>query len=196
MELVAERKPSEGISAQPIVFSATDGRALAAYRFDADGPAKGNVIIAAAMAVPQSFYAAFARHLASCGYTAWTFDYRGIGESLTGPLRHVRADLSDWLTKDYDALLLQVSETSPQFPVFVVGHSFGGQVAPLLPKGLAWTLNPGTDLVVEVHFVPSGKAETVTPSIGLFFAGEPPDRTPAMLRLGRQNIDIPAGEKA
>jgi len=134
MELVAERKPSEGISAQPIVFSATDGRALAAYRFDADGPAKGNVIIAAAMAVPQSFYAAFARHLASCGYTAWTFDYRGIGESLTGPLRHVRADLSDWLTKDYDALLLQVSETSPQFPVFVVGHSFGGQVAPLLPS--------------------------------------------------------------
>jgi len=119
---------------KPIVFAARDGRALAAYRFDAEGPVKGNVIIAAAMAVPQSFYAAFARHLANCGYTAWTFDYRGIGESLTGSLRHVKADLSDWLTQDYDALLHKVNEISPELPLFVVGHSFGGQVAPLLPS--------------------------------------------------------------
>ena len=118
----------------PVVFAARDGHRLAAYRFDPAGPAKGNVIIAAAMAVPQSFYAAFARYLAACGYTAWTFDYRGIGESLTGSLRHVKADLSDWLMKDYDALLHQVSELSPQQPLFVVGHSFGGQVAPLLPS--------------------------------------------------------------
>ena len=42
---------------------------------------------------------------------------------------------------------------------------------------------------------PSGKAENVEPSIGLYFAGDPPERTPAMLRLGRQSIDIAAGEK-
>jgi tetratricopeptide (TPR) repeat protein len=35
----------------------------------------------------------------------------------------------------------------------------------------------------------------VQPSIGLFFGPDPPERTPAMLRMGRQNIDIPAGEK-
>jgi predicted alpha/beta hydrolase len=119
---------------KPIVFSASDGHTLAAYRFEPEGPVKGHAIIAAAMAVPQSFYAAFARYLASRGYTAWTFDYRGIGESLTGSLRRVKADLSDWLTKDYDALLLQISDLSPHRPVFVVGHSFGGQVAPLLPS--------------------------------------------------------------
>ena len=117
----------------PVVFAARDGHSLAAYRFDPDGPVKGNVVIAAAMAVPQSFYAAFARYLASCGYTAWTFDYRGIGESLAGSLRAVKADLSDWLNKDYDALLHTISDISPQ-PLFVVGHSFGGQVAPLLPS--------------------------------------------------------------
>ena len=116
-----------------VVLTARDGHQLAAYRFDPEGPAKGNVVIAAAMAVPQSFYAPFARHLATCGYTAWTFDYRGIGESLTGSLRAVKADLSDWLIKDYDALLHEISETSP-LPLFVVGHSFGGQVAPLLPS--------------------------------------------------------------
>ncbi len=116
-----------------VVLTARDGHQLAAYRFDPEGPAKGNVVIAAAMAVPQSFYAPFARHLATSGYTAWPFDYRGIGESLTGSLRAVKADLSDWLIKDYDALLHEISETSP-LPLFVVGHSFGGQVAPLLPS--------------------------------------------------------------
>jgi len=78
------------------------------------------------------------------------------------------------------------------------GHFLGwtpGQVAPFLPKGLAWRLTPGTDLVVEIHFVPTGKPESVKPSIGLFFGEEPADRTPAMLRLGRQSIDIPPGEK-
>jgi Tfp pilus assembly protein PilF len=70
-----------------------------------------------------------------------------------------------------------------------------GQAAPLLPKGLAWRLEPGTDLVVELHLQPTGKHEIVEPSIGLFFTNDPPERTPGMLRLGRQNIDIPAGER-
>ena len=41
---------------------------------------------------------------------------------------------------------------------------------------------------------PSGKPEAVAPSIGFYFSDEPPTRTPAMLRLGRQNIDIPPGD--
>ncbi len=77
------------------------------------------------------------------------------------------------------------------------GHFLGwtpGQVPPLLPKEMTWRLDPGTDLVVEVHMQPSGKTESVSPSIGLYFSDRPPTRTPAMLRLGRQDIDIPAGD--
>ncbi len=77
------------------------------------------------------------------------------------------------------------------------GHFLGwtpGQVAPLLPKDLSWRLDPHTDLVVEAHMQPSGRSESVQPSIGLYFSDTPPTRTPAMLRLGRQNIDIPAGD--
>jgi Flp pilus assembly protein TadD len=77
------------------------------------------------------------------------------------------------------------------------GHFLGwtpGQVAPLLPKDLSWRLDPRTDLVVETHMQPSGRRESVQPSIGLYFSDTPPTRTPAMLRLGRQNIDIPAGD--
>ena len=119
---------------KPVVFPATDGHRLQAYRFDPKRPSRGHVVIAAAMAVPQSFYAPFARYLANRGYTAWTFDYRGIGESLTGPLRRLEADLGDWLRKDYDALLQMIGHEAPAAPLFVVGHSFGGQVAPLLPS--------------------------------------------------------------
>ena len=86
----------------------------------------------------------------------------------------------------------------PPSAVYPDGHFLGwtpGQVSPLLPRGLAWRLNPGTDLVVEIHFVPNGRSETVQPDVGLYFTEEPPERTPAMLRLGRQNIEIPAGER-
>ena len=77
------------------------------------------------------------------------------------------------------------------------GHFLGwtpGQVSPLLPKDLSWRLEKNTDLVVELHMQPSGKPERVAPSVGLYFSDVPPTRTPAMLRLGRQSIDIPAGE--
>jgi len=68
-----------------------------------------------------------------------------------------------------------------------------GQLPRPLPKGLAWRLEPNTDLVVELHMQPTGRPERVQPSIALYFTDDPPERTPAMLRLGRQNIDIPPG---
>jgi tetratricopeptide (TPR) repeat protein len=77
------------------------------------------------------------------------------------------------------------------------GHLLGwtpGLPDPLLPAGLAWQVDPGTDLVVQLHLQPTGKPEPVTFSIGLYFGAEAPTATPAVLRLGRQTIDIPAGD--
>ena len=91
----------------------------------------------------------------------------------------------------YDGLIAH----SAQYPD---GHFLGwtpGQVAPLLPKDLAWRLDVHSDLVVELHMQPSGKPESVAPSVGLYFSDAAPTRTPAMLRLGRQSIDIPAGQR-
>jgi Flp pilus assembly protein TadD len=90
----------------------------------------------------------------------------------------------------YDGLIARTA-TYPD------GHFLGwtpGQVAPLLPPDLAWRLEKGTDLVVELHMQPSGRTEQVAPSIGLYFGDTAPTLTPAMLRLGRQNIDIPPGD--
>lgn len=90
----------------------------------------------------------------------------------------------------YDGLMPRTAE-------YPDGHFLGwtpGQVAPLVGPDLAWTLEPGSDLVVQLHMQPSGAVEKVQPVIGLYFSDRPPARTPTILRLGSQGIDIPAGE--
>jgi tetratricopeptide (TPR) repeat protein len=42
---------------------------------------------------------------------------------------------------------------------------------------------------------PTGRTEQIQFSIGIYFAPKPPRLAPAMLRLGKQYIDIPPGEK-
>lgn len=131
---MAEAAPSGATAAtgKKIELTAHDGYALAGYRYLPAGTPKASVVLGPAMAVPQSFYSSFARYLAQQGYAAWTFDYRGTGESLKGSMRGVKADLSDWLKLDYDAVVQAASQHAQ--PLFLVGHSLGGQVAPLLPS--------------------------------------------------------------
>jgi len=90
----------------------------------------------------------------------------------------------------YDGLM-------PRSAEYPEGHFLGwtpGQIAPLVQPELAWTLDPGSDLVVQLHMQPSGAAEEVLPEIGFYFTAREPERTPTILRLGSQGIDIPPGE--
>jgi tetratricopeptide (TPR) repeat protein len=64
------------------------------------------------------------------------------------------------------------------------------------PPGLPWTLEPGTDIVLQVHLQPSGKPEAVRPSLGLYFTTQGPTNTPFKMALSSYAIDIPAGERA
>ena len=83
---------------------------------------------------------------------------------------------------------------SAQYPD---GHFLGwtpGQLTPRAAKGMAWRLEPGSDFVIQVHMQPAGRPESIQASVGLFFTDDPPERTPIMLRLGRQRIDMAPGE--
>lgn len=64
------------------------------------------------------------------------------------------------------------------------------------PADMAWRLDRGTDLVVQLHMLPAGRQETIRPSLGLFFSSAPPTREPVLVKLGSKAIDIPAGEAA
>ena len=75
------------------------------------------------------------------------------------------------------------------------GHFLGwtpGQATPPSTE-LAWRLTGGADLVVQLHMRPTGRVEQVAPLVGLYLTDHAPARAPAIVRLGRQNLDIPAG---
>ena len=58
---------------------------------------------------------------------------------------------------------------------------------------LAWRLEPGSDLVVQLHMLPTGKPEPLRPEVGLFFSDSPPETLPFILSLENWSIDIPPG---
>jgi Tfp pilus assembly protein PilF len=64
------------------------------------------------------------------------------------------------------------------------------------PDGMAWRLDPGTDLVLNLHLQPSGKPEAIQPSVGLYFTDQPATLHPMLLQLQNDRaLDIPAGDR-
>ena len=84
------------------------------------------VVIHAATAVRARYYARFAAWLAGQGATVLTFDYRGIGESRSIPLRHLPAGWIDWGILDAEAVLAYAAGRWPDRALCAVGHSIGG----------------------------------------------------------------------
>ena len=86
-----------------------------------------------------------------------------------------------------------VTPFDAQFPF---GHLLGwtpGQDRPLVAEGMAWRLEAGTDMLLELHLMPSGQPEIVRSRIGFYFTDEPPTKIPFTIRLGKQDLDIPPG---
>jgi predicted alpha/beta hydrolase len=92
------------------------------------------VVIASATGVPRGYYDPFARFLATRGSTVLSFDYRGIGGSRPGRLRGYRARMEDWGRRDLSAAISYAHEALGAERPVLVGHSVGGQLAPLAPN--------------------------------------------------------------
>ena len=50
--------------------------------------------------------------------------------------------------------------------------------------------DPGIDLVLNVHLRPSGKDETLSPTIGLYFSGQPQKKFPMLMQLEHDGVSI------
>jgi Flp pilus assembly protein TadD len=69
-----------------------------------------------------------------------------------------------------------------------------GSVPYFEPDEMTWELDPDTDLVLNMHLRPSGKAEPVRPEIGIYFSPHPPAVRPMLMQLDRDDgLDIPPG---
>jgi hypothetical protein len=69
-----------------------------------------------------------------------------------------------------------------------------------LPKGLAFFVPRGADLILSTHFHPSGKPEVEVSTVGLYFAPARPSRSFTWLQIPPvfglfEGIDIPPGER-
>jgi tetratricopeptide (TPR) repeat protein len=71
-----------------------------------------------------------------------------------------------------------------------------GGTARVEPDGMAWRLDPGNDLVLNVHLQPTGRPERVQPSIGLYFTNQPQTKYPMLIQLEHDGaLHIPPGDR-
>ncbi len=121
-------------TASDVSLLAPDGVSLTGRLFEPLGPARGTLLIHSATAVPQTFYAPFAKHAAARGFRVLTYDYRGIGRSRPASLRGFRATMSDWALLDARTALEFVKNEIEPGPVAAIGHSFGAQLVGLVDE--------------------------------------------------------------
>jgi tetratricopeptide (TPR) repeat protein/mono/diheme cytochrome c family protein len=61
---------------------------------------------------------------------------------------------------------------------------------------MSWRLDPQTDLILNLHLQPTGKAETVQAEIGIYFAAHPPTLAPMLVQLEHDGaLHIPPASK-
>lgn len=106
------------------MLAARDGVKLAATLFEPASANGGAILINSGAGIPRQFYAAFAGHLAACGFTVLTYDYRCIG----GSEAPRAATMEQWGGVDQASMLDHLARLAPGAARAVIGHSFGGQV--------------------------------------------------------------------
>ena len=105
---------ADEVFADDITFPATDGYSLAATLFMPHRARRGTVLINSATGTPRKIYRPFATYLASRGFIALTYDYRGVGGSRPKSLLGFKASMADWAAKDTTIVRCSVPCWSPR----------------------------------------------------------------------------------
>jgi hypothetical protein len=69
-----------------------------------------------------------------------------------------------------------------------------GSAASVYPAGMAKKIPAGSDLVLQIHYTPAGKAAPDRTRVGLVFAKQPPAKRVLTLQLNQTAFHIPPGE--
>ena len=124
------QKPHFSVATQP--FSASDGYPLIGTLYTPEHGIKANIVLCSATGVPQAFYRRFAEYATQFGYQVLTFDYRGVAQSAPKQLKGFKMSYLDWGTLDLAAAIDFLAQDP--IPLFMVGHSYGGQALGLAPN--------------------------------------------------------------
>ena len=124
------QKQHFSVATQP--FTASDGYPLIGTLYTPEHGIKANIVLASATGVPQAFYRRFAEYATQFGYQVLTFDYRGVAQSAPKQLKGFKMSYLDWGTLDLAAAIDFLAQDP--IPLFMVGHSYGGQALGLAPN--------------------------------------------------------------
>ncbi|MWC30313.1 alpha/beta hydrolase [Paenibacillus sp. MMS18-CY102] len=106
--------------------SPVDGIRLQAYEWPAGKAPIGVVCLIHGMGEHQGRQMAMIRPLHEAGFAVFSYDQRGHGRS-EGRRGHAR--YIEHLTRDAEAVIQEAARKYPEVPLFLYGHSMGGNVA-------------------------------------------------------------------
>ncbi|MCP1994284.1 alpha/beta fold hydrolase [Flavobacterium sp. HSC-61S13] len=109
---------------------------ITVHFFESEQPIDEVVIIVSATGVRQQYYGYFADYLAENGFHVFCFDYTGIGESTSTPLREVKTTAVEWASNDLECVIQYAEQRFPQHKTHLIGHSIGGQIMGFAPSAV------------------------------------------------------------
>ncbi len=113
----------------------------------------GVVQINSGTATQRGVYRKLALFLAKRGFVCCLWDYRGNGASRTGSLRHSSIRYADYGLLDMPAVKRELTTRFPDLPLFILGHSTGGQQIGFMPnwRGIRGAIMLGVSAAHYAH---------------------------------------------
>ncbi len=168
------RREGEPVSPESVTVTSADSAAAFVLRvWPAADPAAPVLLILPAIAVKAKYYQAFAASLNSRGLSCVTTDLRSQGESTPAVRQAPNFGYREMLEADLPAITAAVRERFPDAPLFLFGHSLGGQLAllftaaraaavtPAGPQEIAGVIVIGTGSVYWRAFAPARQASVL-----------------------------------
>ncbi|OAL86348.1 alpha/beta hydrolase [Acinetobacter sp. SFD] len=120
---------------ETLTLQCQDGYNLSARFYAAISESKElPVLVCPATGITKQFYHQFCVWLQAQGYAVMVFDFRGIGDSLAGPLKNSKASIVQWGQLDIPAAIDTLLARTHAEKVTLLGHSAGGQLLGIVPN--------------------------------------------------------------
>lgn len=119
-----------------LLIETENGQTLVVNKFVASKTSKHTIVISSATGVLQQYYSKFAHFCATHGVTVYTFDYSGIGKSVssTKALKKYTHNMKSWGQNDQAAIVAFAKKENPDTSLSLVTHSLGGQLLGFNPN--------------------------------------------------------------
>lgn len=118
------------MSPQAIRIRYRDGTSNQFSYFPGENPEAPVVLCLPALGVRASYYQPLGAELTQQGFHSYTLDWRGLGHSNVRPSRTLDFGYKELIADLTEALEL-IRQSHPKIPIYLLGHSLGGQIGSL-----------------------------------------------------------------